>query len=521
MNCNFSKTSPPVSIMMPTFNRRRYLPEALKSALAQDYDNFEIVLIRDGGDRIDDIVKGIDDPRIVFIDRGVNKGKAHSLNEGLSAASGKYICYLDDDDEFYPNHVRTLVDVLEDGERYQVAYSDLYKAHCRVEADGSRTILAKNVEITRDFDRMFMLHFNIALHVSLMHRRDLLEKVGPYNENLKILIDWDFTRRAAFFADFKHVHTITGQFYGPVGECDRISVQQRKNTAEYLRNVLEIKTTRPPKPWSKIKDLSIILLADEVDENLGKTIRDMWMKNFYPYKLHLPMEHEQLSKMNTEMPVLVKHGVGNGLTDAQKVDAVLGRCEGELVAVVNTTYPIKEAWIERGLNPLINSGKFEVIELEESEEANFAAVMPIEVLKYARQKNSGLGIRESLLACGFDIRKAEIEEYCFGFDSHLCAAKDAQAENDWVKAAQFYDYIRQNYGNDLWMNTMCANALFMAGYLDKAIEILRSVNEQRATVSTLLLQGKIYHKQNNLIEAIEQLEAAKYLIEGKTAVWTH
>lgn len=522
MNQGNNNCDPLVSIMMPTYNRRRYLTGAIESALRQDYPNFEIILIRDGGDEISDIVNHFDDHRIKFIDRHQNMGKAHSLNEGLASAKGKYICYLDDDDEYYPNHLRTLVDILEDGEKYQVAYSDLYKAHCRVEADGSRTILAKNIEITRDFDRMFMLHFNTALHVSLMHRKDLLEKTGSYNENLRILIDWDFTRRAAFYADFKHTHTITGQFYGPVGDCDRISVKNRKDTADYIKNVLEIRTTRPAKPWSKLKDLSIIMITDTADENLGKSLRDIWLKTFYPYTLYLPMPAEQLDRINSQMPCLVKCPVGKNLQPHQKIASIIDRCQSELVAIAHWDYPIHEAWIERGVNPfVINPNLNDAIELEQSTDMKFSAVMPTDVLRLALQNYPDMPLKNAIALTGFNVRKADVDEYCFVFDSHLCAAKDAQAEGDWVKAAHMYDIIRQDFGNDLWMDTMCSNALFMAGHYEKANEIITKVNNQRPTVSTLMLQGKIYNKLNNSLKAIELLDTARNLIEGKTTVWTH
>jgi len=235
-------SDPLVSVLLPTHNRRRYLAEALASVVQQTYRNLEIFVIRDGGEEVADVICSFHDPRVIFIDRKENRGKPFSLNEALSRARGKYVAYLDDDDVYYPYHVETLVKALESETDCGVAYSDLYKTYCQVLAGGGRVVLSKHVEISRDFDRFLMLYFNHVLHVSLMHRRDLLDQTGLYNEALNILIDWDMTRRLAFFSDFRHVPVITGEFYSPIGECDRISFQRRKDTQEYLRNILAIRT---------------------------------------------------------------------------------------------------------------------------------------------------------------------------------------------------------------------------------------------------------------------------------------
>ena len=78
-----------------------------------------------------------------------------------------------------------------------------------------KSVDQRPIPTSRDFDRFLLCYFNHILHVSLMHRRDLLEKTGPYREGQRVLIDWDMTRRLAFFTDFLHVPRVTGEFYGP------------------------------------------------------------------------------------------------------------------------------------------------------------------------------------------------------------------------------------------------------------------------------------------------------------------
>ncbi len=184
LRINHNNNGPLVSVLVPTFNRPVYLHQALGSILRQSYRNLQIIVVNDGGEDVSELVKSLNDDRLEFINRRENRGKAFSLNQALNQADGKYIAYLDDDDIYYPEHIETLVQALETQTGCQVAYSDFYKVYCRITPNKNRQVLSKVVDVSRDFDRFFMLYFNHVLHVCLMHRRDLLEKTGYYNDHI-------------------------------------------------------------------------------------------------------------------------------------------------------------------------------------------------------------------------------------------------------------------------------------------------------------------------------------------------
>jgi len=511
-----TRFGPMVSVLIPTFNRQQYLSEALVSALHQNYANLQVIVVNDGGQDVSDIVESYNDPRVAFINRKENRGKAFSLNEALARVQGKYIAYLDDDDLYYPNHIEMLVNILENQTNCQVAYTDLYKAYCKIMPDGSRQILGKVVEISRDFDRFLMLYFNHALHVSLMHRADLIEKTGPYNERLNILIDWDMTRKLAFFSDFCHVQEITGEFYSPVGECDRISIQRRKDQSEYMRNVLAIRTTRPTKPWPKIDDMSIILVADKLDKQAGQTIGSIWRHTFYPYKLYLPLPQADLDKLKTDMPNVELVPVGPAASQAQQVDAALQVCDGKYVTIIPSGFAIQEMWIENPLYAMINSSTSrEDFELEGSTDTVWATVVKKEDLQHARKGFPELPVRQSLAAAGIALRQPRPDELPFQFDGLLRQAQLAEKEGNWTQAARMFEYIGENYQNKLWMKTLTARAFYRAGDHSKASELSKQVNRQRPTVDTLLLEAKVARERNDLNWAIELLQSAGQILLGR------
>ena len=508
------RSGPLVSVLLPTYNRRRFLPQALASVLRQTYRNLEIFVINDGGQDVADVVQAYDDPRVVFINRRDNRGKPYSLNEALARAQGKYVAYLDDDDIYYPHHVKVLVDTLEGPTDCQVAYSDLYKAYCRVLPNGDREVLSKHVEISRDFDRFLMLYFNHVLHVSLMHRRDLLDRTGLYNEDLNVLIDWDMTRRLAFFSDFHHVPTITGEFYSPITNSDRISVQRRKDSQEYLRNILAIRTTRPAKPWPKIEDLAVILLVDRLDKSVAEMLVRIWRYTFHPYQVYLPLPPANIARLNIEMPNVIPVPVDPFRSADEWIDTALQRAEETYVAVVPSGLPVEDMWLECPLYALINNAGEAGYLLEGSDSGRWGAVLRRNDLLRARRRYPHLSVAASLEACGVGVRAPKPEELPFQFDELLRQAQLAEAEGSWAAAAQLFEYMAAHHRNELWMKAMAARAYFEAGRHAQADQLSREVNRTRPTVDTLLLEAKVHRQKHDYAGAIRLLGQAEQWLGG-------
>ena len=105
---------PLVSVIMPMYNSVRFVKQAIESLLNQTYKDIEIIAINDGSkDGCADVVRGIDDDRLIFIDRE-NHGFINTLNECIEMAKGKYIARLDDDDWCYPTRLEKQVRYMED-----------------------------------------------------------------------------------------------------------------------------------------------------------------------------------------------------------------------------------------------------------------------------------------------------------------------------------------------------------------------------------------------------------------------
>jgi glycosyltransferase involved in cell wall biosynthesis len=504
---------PLVSLITCTFNRRAVLGDALACAVRQTHRNLQIIVINDGGPDVADLVAACNDGRIVLVQNPHNRGKAACLNQALELARGKYVAYLDDDDLLYPDHVASLAGALEASADCGVAFSDLYRTMSRTGSDGKRVALGKYLEIMRDFDREFLFYFNHVLHVSLMHRRDLIEKTGPYNENVKVLIDWDMTRRLAFFSDFLHVRRVTGEYAIPETASDRISHQMRKDKNEYDRYVRTIRTTRPAKPWPKVKDLSIFFLPHRMDLQAADSLGRIWKHTFVPYQVYLPLPPEQLDSLDTaDMPNLIRVPISAEAPLTARVDACLERCEGECVALVTPGAQVKDLWVESARHALIHNPHPAVgYLLEGPQEAEIPlAVVWKDGLRSARRATPALNARESLREAGISLVAPTLAECPFAFDGILRTADDVAAEGNWAKAAELFDKLPGKFANDLWMMEKRAMALHHTGAgAEEALRLCVEINRQRPSVESLLLEARLRRERDQLPQAVELLESAR------------
>ena len=109
---NREQEMPKVSIITPNYNHAQYVGDAIRSVLAQDYQNFEMLIIDDGStDNSREVVAQFTDDRIKYIWQE-NKGLSAARNTGINIAKGELIGLLDADDIYETDFLSTLVSIL-------------------------------------------------------------------------------------------------------------------------------------------------------------------------------------------------------------------------------------------------------------------------------------------------------------------------------------------------------------------------------------------------------------------------
>ncbi len=101
---------PEVSVVIPTYNRAGLLRRAVKSVLDQTYQDFEIIVVDDcSTDDTQKTLADFKDERIKYVRHNKNKGPGASRNTGIRIARGRYIAFLDSDDEWLPEKLEKQV----------------------------------------------------------------------------------------------------------------------------------------------------------------------------------------------------------------------------------------------------------------------------------------------------------------------------------------------------------------------------------------------------------------------------
>jgi len=174
------KQKPLVSIIIPTYNRRRFLKKALKSILAQTHHRWEALVVDDGSrDGTGLWVRTIADPRIRLL-RQSRQGPGAARNLGLKHARGEFVAFLDSDDIWYPQKLARQLRAFSNPETLWASS----EADCM---DARGRIILRNARRRRNEDNCFRLR-HIWLSTD-MFRRSLFERIGHFDPSFFLMGD--------------------------------------------------------------------------------------------------------------------------------------------------------------------------------------------------------------------------------------------------------------------------------------------------------------------------------------------
>ena len=118
-----------VSVITPTFNRAKLIGRAIKSVLAQTYEDFELIIVDDNStDDTQQVVASFADERIRYLRQEHNQGQNPALNMGVRAARGQKIAFLDSDDEWLPTYLERMLEVFAQDKTLGMVYTDMFGA---------------------------------------------------------------------------------------------------------------------------------------------------------------------------------------------------------------------------------------------------------------------------------------------------------------------------------------------------------------------------------------------------------
>jgi glycosyltransferase involved in cell wall biosynthesis len=212
---------PKVSIIIPTYNRARYLKEAIQSILNQTFDDFEIIVTDNAStDDTELIVYSFNEKRIKYFKNKENLGVVKNHNLALSKCTGEYIQIFSDDDLMDLNNLKLKVSILD-------KYQNVGLVHSNVRTINSNGEIIENKHWARNYYKNWRLshlqnrlfnglfyaqilyeNWNIISMPSVMIRTSVLKNIGDFDIETKYFCDWDLWIRMALVSDVYYLSKV-------------------------------------------------------------------------------------------------------------------------------------------------------------------------------------------------------------------------------------------------------------------------------------------------------------------------
>ena len=231
-----------VTVIMPTYNTGQFLRDTIASVFHQNYRPIELLLIDDGStDNTKEIVReweGIASESKGFELRYYyqkNSGAQVARNRGLDESEGEFIQYLDSDDLIHESKVATQVDYLKKNNDCGFVYS--YTSGINSEGDAITKYPISGWVLGNMVNNNLLLGGSVWHPHSGIFRRSVCEKLGYWNEKVKLWQDWEYSVRLGYVSEVIRHLPLVLSCYRIHDNPNRIS--QRINQAGAFDKALE------------------------------------------------------------------------------------------------------------------------------------------------------------------------------------------------------------------------------------------------------------------------------------------
>ena len=181
---------PLVTVVIPTWNRRPFIAEAVGSVIAQTYQHWELIVVDDGStDGTAEWLRTLEDPRVRVLSLAHTGHIGQLRNRGAAAGTGEFIAFLDSDDAWLPQKLEAQVKALRDsGAGWSYSRFGLMDAHGHTIPLAPDKLRLLSGNIIRE-----MLTFSLSVCTpTIVVRRDLFEAAGGFSEDRRVAVGEDY-----------------------------------------------------------------------------------------------------------------------------------------------------------------------------------------------------------------------------------------------------------------------------------------------------------------------------------------
>lgn len=187
--------NPKISVIVSTHNGERYIKETIASLFSQTFGDIELIVSNDGStDRTSELLRSVDDHRLIVLESDQNHGIAASQNRAMSLARGEYIALQDHDDISLPIRLEQQLAFLEQHRDVGLVGSGCIVIDENGKPTGEWAVPISDIDL-----KWSLLIHNPFLHTSLMIRRSALGSLAAYSPDIRFCYaeDYEFLSRFA------------------------------------------------------------------------------------------------------------------------------------------------------------------------------------------------------------------------------------------------------------------------------------------------------------------------------------
>ena len=218
--------SPLISVIIPSYNRGKTIERSVRSVLGQTYSNLQVIVVDDGStDSTPEIIKSIQDSRIVYYKQPQRLGACAARNKGVELAQGAFVAFQDSDDAWHTDKLEKQLQFLLKN-NYEFTYTGLLQHRRNFPV---RKIFSPCSEAKEDVWRQLLSHNRISTQTILCYKY-CFEKI-QFDTQLKRLQDWDLALQASRWFRIGGLNEYLVDVYE---QPDSITNQEKLNTARHI-----------------------------------------------------------------------------------------------------------------------------------------------------------------------------------------------------------------------------------------------------------------------------------------------
>jgi glycosyltransferase involved in cell wall biosynthesis len=276
--------APEVTVLMPVYNGEKFIREAIESVLAQNYNDFEFLIINDGStDNTLELIQSFKDERIRLIHNDRNIGLIKTLNRGIDLAMGKYIVRMDSDDICLPTRLRKQVSFMESNPEVGISGSwfQIYN---------TKKIIKHPID--HESIKVALFQYCALGHPTVIMRKDLLLKFDlNYNEEYLHAEDYDLWSRCIHLFPLANLPEVLLYYRNHEEQVSNKfkSIKERTVSMIHLRQINSIGI----KPSAEELEIHMKIMEFNYDISVQKGVT-IWLENLKQHNMKYKVYKENI-----------------------------------------------------------------------------------------------------------------------------------------------------------------------------------------------------------------------------------